>query len=212
MKKRMIQIYDGLYLNLEKAVSDDKFEKVMHELKMGTLKSSDGKKVTEYKQAVAIAMSESGRAMEKAKKAAIGETATWADGKQYRKISEGNWKLVEESGAHKHSEHSSGSSTSEDVSTPSKLHAKFSDYMQSMSTEHRAVFRGGKMDFEKKRFNALNGKVSLQYKDGKIHVVKNESMEKAKSYKYIRRVPKKTGKGMATVLGLRGHFQPLDKE
>ena len=39
----------------------DKVEKVMHEYKMGTLKSSSGKKVTSRKQAIAIALSESRR-------------------------------------------------------------------------------------------------------------------------------------------------------
>lgn len=37
-----------------------KVEKVMHEFKTGTLKSSSGQKVTNRKQAVAIAMSEAG--------------------------------------------------------------------------------------------------------------------------------------------------------
>ena len=35
-----------------------KVEKVMHEFKEGTLKSSSGKKVTDRKQAVAVALSE----------------------------------------------------------------------------------------------------------------------------------------------------------
>ncbi len=38
-----------------------KIEKVMHEKKVGTLRSSSGKKVTSRKQAIAIAMSESGQ-------------------------------------------------------------------------------------------------------------------------------------------------------
>ena len=38
-----------------------KAQKVMKEYKSGTLKSSSGKKVTDRKQAVAIAMSESGQ-------------------------------------------------------------------------------------------------------------------------------------------------------
>jgi hypothetical protein len=36
----------------------DKVEKVMHEFKEGTLKSGIGKKVTDRKQAVAVALSE----------------------------------------------------------------------------------------------------------------------------------------------------------
>jgi hypothetical protein len=37
-----------------------KVEKVMHEFKKGTLRSSSGQKVTNRKQAIAIAMSEAG--------------------------------------------------------------------------------------------------------------------------------------------------------
>ena len=37
-----------------------KVERVMHEKKVGTLRSSAGKKVTSRKQAIAIAMSEAG--------------------------------------------------------------------------------------------------------------------------------------------------------
>lgn len=42
-----------------------KVEKVMHEYKKGTLKSSSGQKVTSRDQAVAIAMSEAGMARKK---------------------------------------------------------------------------------------------------------------------------------------------------
>jgi hypothetical protein len=45
-----------------------KVGKVMGEYKRGTLKSSSGSKVTSRKQAVAIAMSEAGKAKKKAKK------------------------------------------------------------------------------------------------------------------------------------------------
>jgi hypothetical protein len=38
-----------------------KFDKVMHEFGKGTLKSSSGKKVTDQKQAIAIAYSEARR-------------------------------------------------------------------------------------------------------------------------------------------------------
>lgn len=51
---------------VEKSKSDDKFAKVMGEFKAGTLKSSDGSLVTKRSQAIAIAMSESGRDVEKA--------------------------------------------------------------------------------------------------------------------------------------------------
>jgi hypothetical protein len=42
-----------------------KVGKVMHEYKIGTLKSSSGNKVTDIKQAIAIAMSEAGMAKKK---------------------------------------------------------------------------------------------------------------------------------------------------
>jgi hypothetical protein len=45
----------------------DKVQKVMHEYKEGELKSSSGKKVTSRKQAIAIAMSEAGKAKPKKK-------------------------------------------------------------------------------------------------------------------------------------------------
>lgn len=44
----------------------EKIKKVMREFKNGTLRSSDGKKVTSRKQALAIAMSESEDYAEKA--------------------------------------------------------------------------------------------------------------------------------------------------
>ena len=52
--------------------AQDKVEKVMHEKKEGTLKSSSGKKVTDRKQAIAIGLSEARKAGAKvpAKKAA----------------------------------------------------------------------------------------------------------------------------------------------
>jgi Rps23 Pro-64 3,4-dihydroxylase Tpa1-like proline 4-hydroxylase len=216
--------------------SDKKFEKVMHEFKMGTLRSGNGEIVKSREQALAIAGKESGKYMEedeefkddnsteekpmkkafvkiydniflkinnsedmeKAKKAAVGETATWADGKTYRKVSESKWELVaDHPGAKKHSE-ASGERSPEDVSTPSKLHEKFRVYMENMSDEHRAIFRGGKMDFEKRMFHAPNGKVALQYKGGNIHIIKMGEMSKASErsgHKYIKRVPKSTGKG-----------------
>jgi hypothetical protein len=44
-----------------------KVEKVMHEHKRGTLKSGSGKKVKSRKQAIAIAMSESGQSKRRKK-------------------------------------------------------------------------------------------------------------------------------------------------
>jgi hypothetical protein len=45
----------------------DKVEKVMHEYKTGTLKSSSGDKVTSRKQAIAIALSEQRQARSRRK-------------------------------------------------------------------------------------------------------------------------------------------------
>ena len=42
-----------------------KIAKVMREFKAGTLKSSSGEKITDYKRAVAIALSEAGMTMKK---------------------------------------------------------------------------------------------------------------------------------------------------
>jgi hypothetical protein len=47
------------------ATQKKKVEKVMHEHKEGTLKSGSGKKVRSRKQAVAIAMHESGQSKKK---------------------------------------------------------------------------------------------------------------------------------------------------
>jgi hypothetical protein len=49
------------------AKQKSKVEKVMHEHKKGTLKSGSGKKVKSRKQAVAIAMSESGQSKKRKK-------------------------------------------------------------------------------------------------------------------------------------------------
>jgi hypothetical protein len=46
----------------KKSKGDAKVRKVMHEFKEGTLKSSSGDKVTNQKQAVAIALSEASAA------------------------------------------------------------------------------------------------------------------------------------------------------
>lgn len=47
--------------------AQQKIEKVMHEYKTGALKSSSGSKVSSRKQAVAIALSEAGKAKPKKK-------------------------------------------------------------------------------------------------------------------------------------------------
>lgn len=47
------------------AVKKTKVEKVMHEFKVGTLKSSSGSKVKNPKQAIAIALSEARTARQK---------------------------------------------------------------------------------------------------------------------------------------------------
>lgn len=130
--------------------------------------------------------------LEKAKKANIGEVATWADGKQYRKVSESKWEPVSGDG-HKHdSPPAGGAKKEDDISTPSKLHDKFRVFLESMSDKHRDIFRGGKMDFEKKTFTAPNGQVALRYHDGKISVMKTSDLKKAgekAGHKYYKRIP-----------------------
>lgn len=52
---------------MSSAARKRKVEKVMHEYKKGDLKSSSGRKVKNPKQAVAIAMSESGQSKKRKK-------------------------------------------------------------------------------------------------------------------------------------------------
>lgn len=144
--------------------------------------------------------------MEKGKKAQIGETSIFGDGKTYKKVSENRWEPISEPGSHTHknsggghSMHDEKKSESQGDITPSKLHEKFRVYMENMPTERRALFRGGKMNFEKKMFVSNDGKLALHYKDGKITIAKHEGMEKAYNerpgHKYYKRIMKPTGKG-----------------
>jgi hypothetical protein len=55
--------------------AQDKIEKVMHEKKNGTLRSSSGKKVTSRKQAIAIGISEARQAGAKVPKKRKKQTA-----------------------------------------------------------------------------------------------------------------------------------------
>ena len=210
----MIKLSNGKYIDMSKAKTikpEDKVHTVMREFKEGKLKSSSGQVVTSRDQALVIAMSESGLSknmihdiaieydsMEKAGKEPIGSVATWADGKQYRKVAEGVWqpdKSEKSRGAKiSGSTHGHGS---DDVSTASKLHERFMNYLQNMSQEHRDLFRGGKFSFEKKEFTSSNGKLALKWDDkhNRVQIVKKEDMQKARTVKYIKRVPKPSGKG-----------------
>ncbi|HTN45725.1 MAG TPA: DUF6496 domain-containing protein [Flavipsychrobacter sp.] len=84
--------------------AEDKVEKVMHEYKKGTLKSSAGKKVTSRKQAVAIGLSEAREAGEKVpakKKAAVKKTTakkSTAKKKSSAKKSTASKKVAKKSG------------------------------------------------------------------------------------------------------------------
>lgn len=144
--------------------------------------------------------------MEKGKKAQIGETSIFGDGKTYKKVSDHRWEPINETGSHTHKDHGGGHSIHDEKKsesqgdiTPSKLHEKFRVYMENMPTERRALFRGGKMNFEKKMFVSNDGKLALHYKDGKITIAKHEGMEKAYNerpgHKYYKRIMKPTGKG-----------------
>jgi superfamily II DNA or RNA helicase len=89
---------------LSKANNPEKVKIVMDEFKKGKLKSSDGKIVTDRKQAIAIAMSESGQGkkmvedeeiededMEKAKAVPVGTVSG-----KYKKVANGKWVKVSE--------------------------------------------------------------------------------------------------------------------
>jgi len=145
---------------------------------------------------LATERAEMSKDMQKAK-SAIGTTATWADGKQYRKVAEGQWEQVKGDGKSHNAKLGGGAHGygKHDVSTAPKLHKRFMDYLQNMSQEHRDIFRGGKFDFEKKTFTAIGGKVALLWKDDKVNIVKTDKMDKARVTKYIKRVPKPSGKG-----------------
>jgi hypothetical protein len=56
----------GQKKKVHKVMHEHKIHKVMHEHKKGKLKSGSGKKVRSRKQAIAIAMSESGQSKKKA--------------------------------------------------------------------------------------------------------------------------------------------------
>jgi len=135
--------------------------------------------------------------MEKGKEP-IGAVATWADGKQYRKVSEGHWEPDKSEKSHNAKlgggTHGHGN---DDVSTATKLHDRFMNYLQNMSKEHRDIFRGGSFSFEKKTFTAIGGKVALHWneKNNRVDIVKTEDMEKARVTKYIKRLPHPSGKG-----------------
>lgn len=60
--KELIEMYDANVLKRggQTDAQQDKVRKVMHEFKQGTLKTSYGDKVTDEKQAIAIALSEAG--------------------------------------------------------------------------------------------------------------------------------------------------------
>lgn len=118
--------------------------------------------------------------LEKATKAAIGSTATWGDGKQYKKVSENNWEVVGDH-AVSHNATPHPSIGEHEAKTPSQLHEKFRIALENMSKEHRELFRGGKMNFEKKEFVSSDGKLALVYKDGKVSIGKKHELEKADS-------------------------------
>ena len=61
----MLRWWDKTVLTMTKKQKQAKISKVMKEFKAGTLKSSSGQPITNYKQAVAIALSEAGMTMKK---------------------------------------------------------------------------------------------------------------------------------------------------
>lgn len=128
----------------------------------------------------------------KAHKQPIGSVATWADGKQYRKVSEGVWEP--DKGEKSRNVKLGGGSHGwgeDDVSTATKLHDRFMNYLQNMSKEHRDIFRGGKFDWGKKQFVAQGGKLALGWRDGKVQIIKLDNLKKAYGKKDVTKLIKK---------------------
>jgi|WetSurMetagenome_2_1015567.scaffolds.fasta_scaffold03660_2 hypothetical protein len=172
--------------------------KKAYNMKMIELYSENGKK---------IFLKINNDEMEKARAMPIGTTATWGDGKQYKKVSDKVWEPVSGHGNKSYVEApKGGKEKDEGPLTPSKLHEKFRIAIEGMSSEHRAIFRGGKLDFEHKKFVSNDGKMALEYKDGKMNIVKNEKMEKAIS-ESIYKHSNKLGAGAKKRKGL----SPKDK-
>ena len=117
--------------------------------------------------------------LEKAGKAAIGSMATWADGKQYKKVSENKWEPVGGDHARGTEDSPHPAEHGKEAKTHSQLHEIFMNTIAAMSNENHSLFRGGKMDFEKKEFSSADGKHVLSYKDGKISLKKSEELKKA---------------------------------
>ncbi len=61
----MLRWWNKIVPTMTKKQKQAKISKVMKEFKAGTLKSSSGQPITNYKQAVAIALSEAGMTMKK---------------------------------------------------------------------------------------------------------------------------------------------------
>lgn len=61
----MLRWWNKIVSTMTKKQKQAKISKVMKEFKAGTLKSSSGQPITNYKQAVAIALSEAGMTMKK---------------------------------------------------------------------------------------------------------------------------------------------------
>lgn len=106
--------------DLEKAKADKKqqkkISKVMKEFKAGTLKTSAGKPVTDQKMAIAIAMSEAGMSVKKSTLSTVlkQNESDIEKGKSFpigtihngfKKVAEGKWRKVSESGMTKEEHH-----------------------------------------------------------------------------------------------------------
>jgi hypothetical protein len=116
--------------------------------------------------------------LEKAKNMPIGATATWADGKTYKKVSENKWEPVDggrEPSTAGHHQHRGGGGDEPARHGANVLADKFREFIESMDKEERQIYRGGKFDYGKRAYFANDGKHSLKFEGGKVV----RSMQKA---------------------------------
>lgn len=116
--------------------------------------------------------------LEKAKNMPIGATATWADGKTYKKVSENKWEPVDggrEPSTAGHHQHRGGGGEEPARHGANVLADKFREFIEAMDKEERQIYRGGKFDYGKRSYFANDGKHVLKFEGGKVV----RSMQKA---------------------------------
>lgn len=165
-----------------------KFDKVMKEWKAGTLKSGSGDKVTDQKQAIAIALSESGQSISKGESLKGGD----ADGKSLEQIAKKHGVKVSkiaseyEIGLEEEKEHSEDE---EERCEIAKDHLwKDPNYYSKLKTIEKSFTA----EFEKAKSlgHLVPKKVQIKSKDGRIHMA-------------IRWVDPSTGQSPKVIEGLK---------